>query len=276
MSGLALLVPDMSDVEYHQHPALSSSGAKKLLPPSCPALFKYERDHGQAPKDVFDFGRAAHAEVLGVGGELVVVEADNWMTKAAKAQREEARAEGKTALLAHEAEQVRGMAQALAAHPIASALFDPDRGAAEQSVFWHDERFGVDRRARFDWLPDAGSGRLVIGDYKSAASAEPGAIAKAVANFGYALQDAFYTDAARALGHEDPAFLFAFQAKTPPYLVTVVELDAAAKAHGARQVARALEVFAECSATDTWPAYTDGIELITLPVWATRDSEVYA
>lgn len=275
MSG-AVLVPDMSDVEYHRHPALSASGAKKLLAPSCPARFKYDRDHGQAPKDVFDFGRAAHAEVLGVGGELVVVEADNWLTKAAKQAREEARAEGKTALLAHEAEQVRGMAEALAAHPVAAALFDPDRGAAEQSVFWHDKRFDVDRRARFDWLPDAGEGRLVIGDYKSAASAEPAAVAKAVANFGYAMQASYYCDAARALGHEDPAFLFVFQEKVAPFLITVIELDAPAMAYGAAKVARALEVFAECLATDTWPGYSDDIELISLPAWATRDLEVSA
>ena len=52
---------EMTNEEYHSHRyALSSSGARKLLPPSCPAIFRYEQDHPQPPKKVFDIGSAAH------------------------------------------------------------------------------------------------------------------------------------------------------------------------------------------------------------------------
>lgn len=268
---------------YHRHPALSASGAKKLLPPSCPALFKWERDNGQPPRRVFDFGHAAHAKVLGVGAELVVVQkttkdgarvdADDFRTKSAQEHAEAIRAEGKVPLLAHEVAQVDAMAAELRRHPFASVLFDPARGGKpEQSLFWHDTTYGVDRRCRFDWLPATDGSRLIIPDYKSAASAEPRAFARAAANLNYHMQDAFYRDAALALGiAEDVVFVFVAQEKTAPYLVTVCELDAEAVHAGRRRNDLALQVFAECSATGVWPGYSDDVELISLPAWATYD-----
>jgi hypothetical protein len=53
VSGPALItepgVYDIAEDHYHADPvpggSLSNSGAKKLLPPSCPAKFAYEREH---------------------------------------------------------------------------------------------------------------------------------------------------------------------------------------------------------------------------------------
>src|SRR3954471_5458063 len=98
--------PDIPELAYHadcvSEGSLSCSGAKKLLPPSCPALFKWERENPPPPKRQFDFGHAAHKLVLGVGPELVGVDAPDWRTNAAKAQRDEARARGAVPLLVHE------------------------------------------------------------------------------------------------------------------------------------------------------------------------------
>jgi hypothetical protein len=269
-----LLVPDMDEAEYHAHPALSSSGAKKLLPPSCPALFKWERENKRPEKRAFDLGHAAHAKVLGVGARLAVVDALDWRTKAAREARDEAYAEGLTPVLAHEDEQITGMAAAILEHPIASAVFDPDYGSPEQSLFWCDERFGVERRARLDWLPEPSGGRLIVADYKTCISAEPAAIRKTVANYGYYMQAPWYIDAVRALGlAEDVSFVFVFQEKTAPYLVTVVELDAMALRLGAARNDQALAVFAECTETGDWPGYSDEVELISLPSWATYIEE---
>jgi len=268
MSGL---VTGMPEAAYHAHPALSVSGAKKLLPPYCPAIYKYERDNGQPPKAAFDFGHAAHSLVLGVGEPVVVVDAPNWMTKAAKEQRDVARAAGQVPVLAAEWKQIEGMAAAIKAHPIASALLDPQHGTPEVSLFWDDEQHGIQRRGRLDWLPDATDGRRLVADFKTCGSAEPGAIRKAVANYGYHQQAAWYLDGLEALDLGDAAFLFIFQEKTAPYLVTVVELDPEALAIGRGLNDRAMQVFAECTATDTWPSYTSDVELISLPGWATRE-----
>ena len=50
---------DMPEVEYHRHPALSSTGARRLLRPSCPALFDWERKHPRPPTKAMRLGRAA-------------------------------------------------------------------------------------------------------------------------------------------------------------------------------------------------------------------------
>ncbi|MFF2405757.1 PD-(D/E)XK nuclease-like domain-containing protein [Streptomyces sp. NPDC058092] len=273
------IYPDLPMEAYHgDRGSLSSSGARKLLAPSCPARFRYEQDHSQPHKQVFDFGTAAHRVVLGDGPELVAVEADDWRTKAAREERDEVRAAGGVALLAAEYDQVQAMADAIRRHPVASALFAPDSGRPEQSLFWRDHQTGVMRRARFDWLPDPRNGRLIISDYKTCRSADPTALARAVDEYGYHQQADWYRSGARALGigNEHTAFVFVCQEKTAPYLVTVIELDATALRIGAAKNRRAIETYARCMETGHWPGYADDIAYLSLPAWAeTRDSVEY-
>ncbi len=277
---------DIDEADYHRHPALSSSGARRLLPPSCPALFRHEQLHGRAEKRQFDFGHAAHQRVLGIGAELVVVQtgtkdgptgpAADYKTKYAQQHRDEIRAAGGMPILAAELEQVDAMAAAIRDHPWASALFDPARGGApEQSAFWLDDRFDVQRRARFDWLPPLRpDGRLILPDYKTTTCAERGAFARSVLAYGYHLQAVWYRDAVLDLGlADDVAFVFVAQEKTPPYLINVFELDEGWLQIGRADADRALGVFADCTATDTWPSYSSDVELITPPGWLASQYE---
>jgi hypothetical protein len=212
--------------------------------------------------------------VLGAGAELVVIDADDWRTKAAKEAAAAAREAGAVPLLTAEHAQVQAMAAALREHPVAAALFDPDRGDPEQSLFWVDDRTGVWLRSRLDWLPRQPAGRLIIGDYKTAVSASPDGFSRAVLNFSYHQQAAFYTDGAAALGLDgDPAFLFVVQEKTPPYLVAVYELDALATEAGRARNRRAAEMFRDCTEAGIWPGYSAEVEPISLPPWATRIEE---
>ncbi|RAJ70208.1 PDDEXK-like uncharacterized protein DUF3799 [Streptomyces sp. Amel2xB2] len=277
-------VYQMTADEYHADPvpggSLSSTGARKLLPPSCPALFRYEQDHGRAPKKTFDLGHAAHKLVLGDGPDIEVVEGARWDTTVAKSQVAEIRARGGIPLKQHEYEQVQAMADALRQHPVASALFDPARGGKpEQALFWRDPQTGVMCRALLDWLPPHIDGRrLIIPDYKTTNDASPEAVQKSVASYGYNQQDAWYRMGVEALGlgGRDTVFVFVFQEKTAPYLVTVVELDAVARRIGAAKNRVALHTYRECVETGRWPGYRDDIALLPLPAWAEkRDEEEY-
>lgn len=268
------MYPDLDEKTYHRDPvpggSLSVSGAKKLLAPSCPARYRYDADH-PVHKPEFDFGQAAHLKVLGRGGVLDVIDAPDYKTKAARESRDAAYAGGRIPILVGELVQVEAMADAIREHPIASILLDPACGAPEQSGFWFDDEFGVWRRVRFDWLPHPSSnGRLILTDYKSAASAEPSAFGRAAANFGYHMQDDWYRDGARALGlgGDDTALVFVVQEKTPPYLVTVCELDEEAREIGRARNRRALEIYRDCAATRLWPGYSQAIETVSLPRWA--------
>ncbi|MFF3665382.1 PD-(D/E)XK nuclease-like domain-containing protein [Microtetraspora malaysiensis] len=265
-------VYDLPEDVYHGDPvpggSLSSSGAKKLLA-SCPAIFRYEQLNPPKSRRVFEFGTVVHGLVLGSGPEVVIVEAENWRTNKAKAEAEEAHARGAVPVLRKEYQQAVAMADALRKDPVAGGLFQPGRGLPERSLFWQDVRSGVWLRARLDWLPNRGPGRMVVLDYKTAASAHPAAIRKAVAEYGYHQQAAWYMDAVRALGlARDVAFLFVFQEKEPPYLPTVVELDRNALREGRELNRKAISLYRECVTSGRWPGYSDSIELVRLPAWA--------
>ena len=275
-------VYDIPEADYFADPALSCSGAKLLLPPSCPALFRYRQDHPEH-KDVFDFGSAAHKMVLGAGPELAIIGAPDWRTKKAKEAKEAAYAEGKTPLLAAEHAQVLAMAEAIRRHEIAGTLLDPGAGGnAEQSLFWVDYETGIQRRCRIDRLPDGQApGPFVLTDYKSCEHADPDSIAKAVTNYGYLQQEDWYLDGVRALGLSDnPDFWFIFQEKAPPYLVNVARIKEEDRWIGRARNRQAIERFRDCTESGLWPGYEggteDGITDITLPPWAARALEVSA
>jgi hypothetical protein len=266
-------VYDLPDHVYHADPvpvgSLSSSGARKLLPPSCPARFRWDQQHPPQPKRVFDIGHAAHKLVLGAGPDIVEVTAADWRTKAAQVDRDAIRAAGAVPLLTHEYVQVQGMADALSRHPVAAALFDPTAGSPEQSLFWVDDETGVWCRARLDWLPRPRHGRLIVPDYKTCVSAEPGHIQRAVHNYGYHQQAAFYLDGVQALDLADTAaFVFVLQEKVPPYLVTVAQIDETAEQIGRELNRRAIDIYRRCAAADHWPSYSEDVALISLPTWA--------
>jgi hypothetical protein len=255
--------------EYHANPALSSSGARKLLPPSCPAIYHYERQHPPARKRTFELGHAAHKTVLGIGPDLVLVDEERWDTKETKARVAEIRNEGGVPLKKHEYDQVQAMATALRRHEWASALLDPSTGQPEVSLFWQDQRTGLDRRARFDWLRTEASGRFLGVDYKTAESASLDDIRKAIHNYGYNLAADWYLDGARTLGLAGPdaAFLLIVQEKTPPFVVTVVQIDSTALAIGRVENRRAIDIYMRCTETGIWPGYTDDVALVGVPAY---------
>jgi len=279
--------------------ALSCSGAKLLLPPSCPAKFFWQQDH-PVYKDVFDYGSAAHRVALGSGPDIEIIDAgclqrladeaetpklkklygdtalkgdpENFLTSAAKAAKENARAAGKIPVLRHVYAEVTAMADAIRRHTLANALLNPEYGHAEQSLFWHDAETGILLRSRLDVLRDKVGGPLMTPDYKTADSADPDTFARSAASFGYHMQDAFYSDGAAALGYEKPRVLFVVQEKSAPYLVSVVELDYEARRAGRLRYRRAIRIYQECVAKGEWPGYVPDkdIRYISLPAWAIR------
>lgn len=264
-------VYDIPVEQYHRDPveggSLSCSGSRKLIPPSCPAKFRYAQDHpGEDHAPHFDVGSAAHTAVLGEGAEIVVIDAPDWRTKAAKEQRDAAYAAGKTPLLAGDYEVVEAMAAALREHPIAGRMFVPGKGKPEQTLVWRDERTGIMRRALLDWLPDTGR---IFADYKSARSAYPEDFRGPADKYGYAQQASWYLDGVQALGlaGDDAAFVFVVQEKEPPYVVSVIELDSLSLRIGNQRNRAALSIFQHCTETGVWPGYGDDVALVSLPNW---------
>lgn len=258
---------DVSNKAYHaDHNSLSHSGAQHLLN-TCPAQFKYDRDHPRTTsEDYFDVGTAFHTLTLGDGPEVVEISEKDWKKTTARDERAQAWKEGKTPLLSAQLATVRAMAAAVRANDIAATLLS--EGAAERSLYWRDKATGVMLRCRPDWLP-ATEGRLVMVDLKSADSADPHVFSKSAANLGYASQADWYQRGAIDLELDpDPAFVFIVVAKKPPHLVSVIELDPEAIAYGAARNRRAIDLYAHCCDTDTWPDWSADVHQVGLPRWA--------
>jgi hypothetical protein len=259
---------DIPADDYHRDPvaggSLSSSGARKLMPPSCPALFKAWRD-GQTSDHAehFDVGRAAHAVVLGVGDPIEVVDAPDWRGKAAREQRDAAYAAGRTPILEAQWTAIEAMAARLREHDVAGPLFAPDAGKPEQTIVWRDNTSGVWCRALVDWLT------WLIADYKTANDIDPESIGRAVARYGYHKQFAWYVEGAQAVGLDvpDTALLIA-QQKTPPYLVATYQLHPDDLGRGHEFNRKARDLYRHCTAAGRWPGYADDRVLrLRLPVW---------
>jgi hypothetical protein len=285
--------------EYHADPvpggSLSSTGVRKLLAPSCPALFRHWLDNPTPTSETFDIGSAAHQLVLGAGPKLVLIEAEEWRTNAVKAEVAAVREAGAIPLRPSTWDAVHGMAAALAEHPFAGKLFQPGTGRPERTLIWQEtatlvnpeplaegEMHAVPVRCRalVDWLPESvwgglpGPGRRVIlPDYKSTASAAPADVEKAIARYGYHIQLAWYLRGLRALGLADERAegVLVMQEKTPPYLVTVVQPDATAMRMADIRIREALDIYAECTATGRWPGYADDVVPVSLPPWETKE-----
>lgn len=257
------LYDDMPEPDYLSDPdSISASGAKQLL--KSPAHFRLPQWFSEAA----DLGSAFHTEALGVGQEVVVVDAASWRGKDAAEAQEKARAEGKAPILAKQVPIVQAMAASVRAHPTASRLL-AEPGKPEVSAFWHDDEWDVTRRARFDKLTDSG----INVDLKSCISVARNDIQRTVVNYGYDLSTAWYEDVARGLGVDLVASALVFVEKTEPYRVRVVELDPDFVARGRRLANRALEIYRDCREADAWPNYDDP-EFTTIhpPAWAREES----
>jgi hypothetical protein len=274
---------EMTDADYHADPvpggSLSVSGARLLLPPSCPARYAYQREHPPTPKPEYDRGHGAHRLALGVGPTIRVVDADDWRTKAARQARAEAHAAGEVPLLAADYTDLVAMVTALRDHPIAGELLDPARMVPEQSIFWRDPWTSIMRRARIDAVsrPDDHGGRIIV-DYKTTQWADLEHISRALHTYGYAMQAAWYLDAAATtvdpeqLIVEDQ-FLLIFQEVQAPYLVSVVEPDATALRIGEQLNRQAIDIYRRCTDSGQWPGHVPDrdIPLVSLPGWVERD-----
>lgn len=266
---------DVPEDVYHAdnflpEPSLSSSGARALLPPKgVPAKFWYNRTHPQPTKKIFSFGKAAHQLLLEPDEwhkKFEVLPA-NWnaRTNAGKEFRASIEAEGKTAITNAEWETIEGMHKALAEHEFAMEAFK--NGASEKTLVWKDPETGIWCRVRPDFFPH---NHPIVADYKTARSSEPTEdIPKSMYDYGYYQQADWYLSGIRELGLiEKPRFLFIYQEKEPPYLVTCATPSETALHYGEVLNRKARSVFKECLQANHWPGYTDKIVEVDIPKWA--------
>jgi len=252
----------VSSADYHADAALGSTSLKTLATRT-PAHWLWERDH-PVQKDAYDLGTVAHSLILEQDESAVeVIDVEDKRGAKWTVPADKARAEGKIPLKTAEWEQVKGMRDAVMAHPVARDLFTGHR--AEESVFWDEG--GLMLKCR----PDAWNPGLLV-DLKTARNADPNEFGKTAAEYGYHQSAAHYIDGVKVATGEELPFHFVMVEKTEPYLVSVVELDAEAINIGRALNERAKRIYRECVESNTWPGYP-AAEPVSLPMWAIYKSE---
>jgi hypothetical protein len=271
------VVEGLPENEYHSHPALSSTEARILLRKGGPARYRWAKDNPPMvePSTKFDIGSAVHTKVLGTGYDIVLVAGDDWRSKAAREAKEEARAQGKIALLQKELEPIDRMAEAVLAHRGARLVFQQP-GAREVSVFGVDPETNVPLRARFDFLPDLELPNPVAVDLKTTASeATPEDFGNAAARYGYDTQQEHYRHTLNHAGVAGnmPQFCFVVVEKDPPHLVAVLQLPTVLVDRGRRNAARARRRFAEATKTGVWAGHPEEVQFADVPHWVEYEED---
>ena len=262
---------------YHADPAptvsLSSSIAGILLDQSPyhawlahPRLNpRYTREEADSR---FDLGSVAHMMLLERRTDrIVIVEANDWRTKAAKESREAAASEGKFAILARHFAAVEQMViaarQFIATTELAGIL---EEAEPERTVLWQEGDFWY--RCRPDLLT---LDRRICLDYKTTASAAPEAFAKQIGRMGYDLQSEFYRRGVNSLTGTEPAFVFLAQEIEPPFACSLTSLSNAYRAVGESKVLRAMALWQKCLRANEWPAYSPQIHYLEPSPWQLTD-----
>lgn len=269
-AALAGIVENLPEIQYHAHPALSSTGARHLL--DSPARFHYAQTHPQEHKDAFDLGTAVHTKVLGTGSNVIeyppehLTPAGNASTKAATVEWVESqRALGLVVISAVQARHVDGMAEAVLAHPEARSLLEQKGNRREVSMFAKCPDTDVEMRARFDLEAD------ISGDLKSARDASPKGFARAVAQHGYEVQQGWYQDVRELITGDRGKFRFIVVETLPPYLVAVYELDYNFEDMGKTKALAARNIYRQCVDAGRWPGYSDDVLTLQPPQFAVYD-----
>jgi hypothetical protein len=266
------IAPDVYHADPCAIPSLSSSLARVILDQSpYHAWWSHPRlnpEWQSTDSKVFDIGRAAHAAVLGAGGDYVGIPdeilASNGATstKAAKGFIAEARAAGKTPLKSHEVAQIERMAE------ITNTKlrdYNINLAAARSEVVVMAEIGNCPVRCMVDNAPDGANSALY--DFKTTISANPTACERAVMNYGYDIQAAHYLETWEAATGERRNFRFIFQEKTAPYEVSIVEIGQDSLMMAAKKTKMARAAWADGVINGQWPAYPVGIHRVELPDW---------
>jgi hypothetical protein len=262
------IVRDLPMETYHASKALSASGAFTLAS-ECPAMFWARSPFNPdalPPKNGkdLDVGSALHLAAL-EPDRLVdrtrIVDADDWRTKEARNERDDARGAGIVPLLRKDLDLVTRLRAALLANPYVVDLLD---GAdTEVSYFWTAD--GVPLKARADIIARDGQ---AIGDLKASANAAPLFFQRQAFNAGHFLRAVWYQAGWREVAGKRADYWFVIVAREPPHLVTIARLDERALAWGDMMAKRALLLFRECRERGIWPPYCTEPATLSLPAWS--------
>lgn len=229
-----MLVENLSNLDYHARKEISASNIKMLLenPYKFATGYKMEQTQHMA------LGTALHSAILEPAKfkeDIAVLPALDARTKLGKEQRDEFYTlnANKTIITPEQYESVMRMKKSVMSQ--VGGLF---AGVAEVSIF--GEIDGVGARCRPDmFVKEKG---LII-DLKKTQDASPDGFTKAIANYRYDIQAAWYIDVCESAGIAIKEFIFVCVEDKEPFMVGVYTLSAEWFNLGRAEYKRALDIY---------------------------------
>lgn len=259
----------VSNEEYHTGRGVSKSDLDLVhrSPLHYRAVFSDPVPASREETAAMIFGTAFHTAVLEPDrftAEYAAAPECDKRTKAGKAALAEWQAAnaGKTALTPEDMAAVCGMRDTVMASPIGARLVESSRH--ELSVY--AEMSGTLCKCRPDgWIMDEG----ILFDLKSTKDASANSFTKAIANYRYHVQAAWYRAVVDQLTDNSTTdFFFVAVEKEPPYAVALYQLDDISLEAGAETMRADLDAYRRAVETGKWSGYPRQIQTLTLPAWA--------
>ena len=255
---------DLPQDEYLAVEAISKSGLDHFHRSPAHYLAYQRQDFRETPAMLF--GRAAHMAILEPDRFAVeVVQEPSKINKKSKDWREFKKLyPGCIILSPGDMRSIEAIRESILAHPAAFNLLNYP-GTSEVSYFWIDRETKLECKCRVDYIRQDG----ILVDFKTTKDASPQAFAKTIANYRYHVQAAFYSYGVRVtVQGMINGFVFIAAEKKPPFGVATYVLDPESLDVGHEQFKRDLQRFRECKINNSWPAYSERVETLTLPSWA--------
>jgi exodeoxyribonuclease VIII len=285
---MKLGIHNISDEQYFADPGINASGLKKIN--QSPAHYWYNQLNPKDPTKGMIAGSACHCAILEPDdfADRYAILPDNAPARPTKAmldayergskQQENSiyriefwkqfdeTAEGRHILTPDEAAEYLHIGVIIRNHPELQLLFDD--GLPERALFATDPETEVRVKCKPDLLTQLKHWSIML-ELKSTDDARPHVFQHAAFKFDYFMAAAFYMDVAEwcGYGRPDVYWIAAFE-RTAPYGVKIYEVPPAALEFGQRRYRKALDTYAQCLDTNTWPNYDTTIDVLTLPTWA--------
>lgn len=161
-------------------------------------------------------------------------------------------------------EKIKAMCASVMAHNSASKLLK--KGEAEVSFFFDTPIEKIRGKCRPDWITTSN----ILVDVKTTQDASREAFSKAIANYSYYKQAAYYLDGTKEITGNDKNFVFIVVEKEPPYAVACYLIEDRAIEFGRSEYLKNLITYQESLSSQNWNGYSPLIEEIFMPEWAYR------
>lgn len=257
------LYENLASADYHSDSALGSSSLKTLATKTPAHLKGMERKESAS----FDIGTAFHTLILEPAKEdTIICGGDDRRGNRWKELKAEADFNGNVILTTDDYNKVFTMRDAFMKNAEAMELIGTV-GRSELSLFHTDKQTGVRCKIRPDRINDKLNCMV---DLKTALTASPEGFARAVADYGYHIQQAFYlrTWNSHFASKQIENFYFLVIEKEPPFASAIYQLDAFSVMEGHNMVNHGLTLYRQCMTSNVWNGYPAGIQQISIPRYA--------